>query len=295
MSAATEQGVYRILHLIRLLNSTPRRNAKQLMQIQGQSKSTFYRDLKLLERLGYFHDQDQHGRYFLQLKLERGKQSVLEPDELFFLQDLLQQTSSDSPQAQAILHKFDLNLNMIPLADALPQLHASRILQVIRVALETQSRVIIKAYHSLSSGVVSDRWIEPLEVTPDYRYLIGWDLDKNRQSQFKLTRIQDIEFTEGKVTPGRLASPMDIFGLTGEEWLDVKLRLSNTAHHLLIEEFPLSRTYIRRRHNGVFFEGQVRNWKGIGRFILGLPGEVEVIAPAELKVYLQERVKLIGE
>jgi len=290
MSSSTEKGVYRILHLIRLLNSTPRRKASQLMQILGQSKSSFYRDMEMLERLGYIWDKDQNDGYFLQLKLERGQKSVLEPDELFFLQDLLQQTSANSPQAQAILHKFDLNLNMIPLADALPQLHANRILQLVRAALETQSNILIKGYHSLSSESVGNRRVEPLEITPDYRYLIGWDMDKERQSQFKLSRIQDIEFIEGKVAPGRLASPMDLFGLTGPEWLDVKLRLSNTAHHLLIEEFPLVRTHIRRRHDGIFFEGQVRNWKGIGRFILGLPGEITVIAPEALRVYLRERV-----
>ncbi|PSR13432.1 MAG: hypothetical protein C7N36_08165, partial [Bacteroidetes bacterium] len=76
------------------------------MQILGQSKSSFYRDLDMLERLGYIWDKDQNDGYFLQLKLERGQKSVLEPDELFFLQDLLQQTSANSPQAQAILHKF---------------------------------------------------------------------------------------------------------------------------------------------------------------------------------------------
>jgi predicted DNA-binding transcriptional regulator YafY len=289
MSGKTEQGVLRIFKLIRLLNSTPRRSARQLRNILGQSESTFYRDLQLIENLGYLYDKDQNDCFFLQLQMERGRKSALEPDELFFLQDHLQQTASTSPLAQAILHKFDLNLSMIPLADALPQLHANRILQLLRFALENKYCVRIKGYHSLSSEKVEDRRVEVLEITQDYRYLIGWDMDKDRQGQYKLSRIQDVEYLEERVTPGRLASPMDIFGLTGYEWLDIKLKLSNTAYHLLLEEFPLSRTFVHRRYNGTFFEGQVRNWKGIGRFILGLPGEIEVVHPEALQVYLRER------
>jgi predicted DNA-binding transcriptional regulator YafY len=35
----------------------------------------------------------------------------------------------------------------------------------------------------------------------------------------------------------------------------------------------------------------VQDWKGVGRFIMGLPGEVEVVEPEELREYLRERVK----
>jgi proteasome accessory factor C len=287
----TEKAVYRIFKLIRLLNSYPRRTVKQLESLVGGSKSALYRDLKMLDRLGYPIETDGHGRKYLQFPFQKGKSSVLEPDELFFLQDHLQQTAGDSPQAQTILHKFNLNLSMIPLADALPQLHANRILQLIRTGIETRSCLLLKGYQSLSSETVSDRRIEPLEITEDYRYLIGWDLDKDRQSQFKIARITDINFLDQKVQPQRVASPTDLFGLTGDKWLDVKLKLSNLAHHLLVEEFPHSRPFIKRRREGVFFEGQVRHWKGIGRFVLGLPGEIEVVQPEAFKAYLRERVE----
>ncbi|MEQ8702786.1 MAG: transcriptional regulator [Phaeodactylibacter sp.] len=291
MNKTTETAVYRVFKLIRLLNSTPRRSARQLAQLLNTSESTLYRHLDLLEDLGYPVETDAYDRKFLQFQFEKGGKSVLEPDELFFLQDHLQQTASDTPEAQAILHKFNLNLSMIPIADALPQLHASRILQLIRTGIETGSCIALKNYQSLSSDTVSDRRVEPLELTSDYRYLIGWDLDKDRQSQFKIARITDIHFLDQKVQPQRVASPTDLFGLTGDKWMDVKLKLSNLAHHLLVEEFSHSRPYIKRRRDGVFFEGQVRNWKGIGRFVLGLPGEIEVVQPEAFREYLRKRVK----
>jgi proteasome accessory factor C len=82
---------------------------------------------------------------------------------------------------------------------------------------------------------------------------------------------------------------MDVFGLTGDAWMDVKLKLSPLAYNLLVEEFPLAKQFAKRRKEGTFFVGPVRHWKGIGRFVLGLPGEIEVIAPEELRAYLKER------
>ncbi|MCB0597430.1 MAG: WYL domain-containing transcriptional regulator [Phaeodactylibacter sp.] len=288
---ADEESLYRIFKLIRLLNTPPPKSAKHLIENLGRSSSQFYRDIALLDGLGYPVDKNEHNRWYLQFQFEKGKKSVLEPEELFFLQEHLQQTGSSSPLAQSILHKFDRNLSMIPLADALPQLHSSRILQLIRTGIETQRCILLRGYHSLASGTMSDRRCEPLEITLDHRYLIAWDLDKGRQSQFKLARIQDVGILDDKVSPGRIASPMDIFGLTGDEWHDVKMKLSNFAHHLLLEEFPSAQPDIKRRREGVFFEGRVRSWKGIGRFVLGLPGEIEVVGPEGFRGYLRERLK----
>ncbi|MGK0364994.1 MAG: proteasome accessory factor C, partial [Saprospiraceae bacterium] len=135
------------------------------------------------------------------------------------------------------------------------------------------------------------RYIEPMELTEDFRYLIAWDLNKEGQRQFKLERIEDVDLLDERVEKERIASPIDIFGLTGDTWESVRLKLSPTAHHLIIEEFPLSRQYIRKVKNQIIFDGMVRHWKGIGRFCLGLPEEVEVLDPEALREYLNEKIE----
>jgi hypothetical protein len=87
---------------------------------------------------------------------------------------------------------------------------------------------------------------------------------------------------------------MDIFGLTGDAWYDVKLRLSPTAHYLLIEEFPLAARYIHKRAEVIYFQGIVRHWKGVGRFVLGLLGEIEVLSPTAFQDYLREKIGRFG-
>lgn len=287
----TDKGMFRIFNLIRLLNTQPAKTVRQLSLHLDVSRSQIHRDLNMLERLGYIIETDRGYRKFLQFHLPQGDHASLTPDELFFLQEHLQQTASISPQAQSILHKFDRNLSMIPLAETLPLLHQNRLIQLARTAINRQICIRIKGYRSISSDGISDRLVEPLEVTTDFKYLIAWDLEKDRQRQFKFARIQHLEVTEQPIKPGRVATPIDLFGLTGDKWLEVRLQLSNFAYHLLLEEYPTSLGMIRRKTGGIFFEGQVRNWQGIGRFVLGLPGEIEVLSPPAFKKYLQKKVK----
>ena len=284
------QKLYRVFQLIRILNTPPGKTVKQLINILNSSKSDIYRLLNLLEELGYPVETDFQHRKFLQLPFSKQDKSTLDPEELFYLQEVLQQHTGGSSLAASILHKFDQNLNLIPLADSLPQLHITRMQKLAKAGIDMRKCLKIHRYRSLTGDDVRDRWVEPLEITQDGKYLIAWDKEVDDQRQFKIIRIQDIDILEEKVTPNRIASPMDIFGLTGEEWLSVRMELSSLAHHLIVEEFPYCTQFIRKTNDRILFDGMVRNWKGIGRFVLGLPGEVKVLSPDKFKNHLKKRV-----
>ena len=286
-----QKRLKRVFELIRLLNTPPTKSIAILKQRLKTSRSEVYRLIELLREIKYPVEKDHQNRYYLSFTFSEKENNVLTISEQAFLQEHLQQTAGSSPDAQAILHKFNLHMSLIPLADALPQLHASRILQLLRGAVADGSCIRLKGYRSLTSNTIMDRRVEPLEITGDYRYLIAWDLEKDDQRQFKINRIEDVETLKEKVSPRRYPSPMDMFGLTGDDWTVVRMRLSDTAYHLLVEEFPLSRASIRKVRQERVFEGMVRNWKGIGRFVLGLPGEIEVLEPEAFKNYLKEKIK----
>ena len=292
---ADQQKLYKVLQLIRLLNTPPSKDVPALVRRLSASKSRIYEYLALIERVGYKIKTDSNHRKSLELSVSKYGNGVLEPDDLALIQDILQRSGSKNPLAQELLHKLDANLSLIPLADALPQLHASRMIQLIRAGIQQQRRLMLRRYRSLTSNETTDRYIEPMELTEDFRYIIAWDIKKKGQRQFKLERIEDVDLLDEKIAKERIASPMDIFGLTsddnmGHQWHSVKLKLSATAHHLIIEEFPLSRQYIRIVRKQIIFDGMVRHWKGIGRFCLGLPGEVEVLEPDELRMYLNKKM-----
>jgi predicted DNA-binding transcriptional regulator YafY len=283
--------VQKVFDLIRLLNSPRGRTAQELMRRVGVKKTRIYEMLKFLEELGYKIKTDKQHRKSFEISVTKEGSSRIDGEELIHLQDILQRSSGNHPLTTSLLNKFNANLSLIPLADALPQLHAERMIQLIRIGLENRRRLLLHNYPSFKTGIPKNRIIEPLELTEDYRYIIGWEPEIKRQGQFKISRIQDVDVLEETFEAGRTNTPMDIFGLTGEEWMDVKLELSDFAHHLMVEEFPLSVRFINSRRKPVIFDGRVRNWKGIGRFVLGLISEIEVIEPQAFKVYLNEKIR----
>lgn len=284
-----QQKLYTVFQLIRLLSAPPAKDVSQLTRQLGLKKSTVYEYVNLLKRVGYIVETDVQHRKYIDFQAGNNKAGVLSVDELSHLQEILQQMGVQSALSQTIIHKLELNLSLVPLADALPQLHTSRIIQLIRSGINIKHRLILRRYRSLTSNTVEDRHIAPLEITQDYRYLIAWDINKQGQRQFKINRIEDVDLLDEPIIIKHVPSPMDIFGLTGDDWLSVRLQLSSTAQHLLIEEFPLSRPYIRTINQQTIFDGMVRNWKGVGRFVLGLPGEIKVLQPQAFIDYLEKR------
>jgi predicted DNA-binding transcriptional regulator YafY len=283
--------IRKVFDLIRLLNSPRGKTAQELMRRIGVKKTRIYEMLKMLEDLGYKIQTDKEHRKSFEISVTKEGSSVIDGEELLHLQDILQRSSGNHPLTTSLLNKFNANLSLIPLADALPQLHAERMIQLIRIGLENRRRLLLHNYPSFTRGTLENRIIEPLELTEDCRYIIGWEPKINRQGQFKISRIQDVDVLDETFEAGRTNTPMDIFGLTGEEWMDVKLELSDFAYHLMVEEFPLSARYVNNRRKPVVFDGRVRNWKGIGRFVLGLISEIKVLEPQAFKDYLNEKIR----
>jgi len=78
----------------------------------------------------------------------------------------------------------------------------------------------------------------------------------------------------------------------------VEAELSLKAANLLREEYPLAEKYL----SDLDVTGTLRyllkipvaDYHGIGRFVLGLQGEVNVIGPKEFKIFLREAQKKMG-
>jgi hypothetical protein len=56
-----------------------------------------------------------------------------------------------------------------------------------------------------------------------------------------------------------------------------------------LEEFPASEEELKADGASWILKTQVCSWKGIGRFVLGLPGNVEVVDSPEFLHYLKDQ------
>ena len=69
--------------------------------------------------------------------------------------------------------------------------------------------------------------------------------------------------------------------------------LGHLSYNVLIEEYPNTAKYIQQTNDGKYLlEMDVCSYLGIGRFVLGLFDDIEVIGDEGFKAYLQEKIQL---
>jgi len=84
----------------------------------------------------------------------------------------------------------------------------------------------------------------------------------------------------------------DAFKISATEPLhQVEAILSLKAYSLLLEEFPLSKDFIKKGKKGYELKIPVAGHQGIGRFVMGLPGEIEILGSKGFKEFLKEERK----
>ena len=164
---ADQKKLHKVLMLIRLLNTPPAKDVPQLIRLLGSTKSRVYEYLQLLEKVGYRINTDQNYRKSFDFVTPRSGEGALGADELLYLQDVLQRFGGQDLHAKNILYKFDLNISLIPLADALPQLHRGRIIQLLRVGINTSSRLMLRNYRSLTRESLKTLWRLVLSKNPN--------------------------------------------------------------------------------------------------------------------------------
>lgn len=283
----------RILRLIRLLRDR-KRTAKQLAKLLNTDLRNVYRDFKVIQNIGYVLHHDEEARYSLE-ENPTGARAQFSMEETRLIRQHLAALPTTHPLKASIEKKIYLSSELLPLADELADRHRATLISRLQGAIQQGRQVRLVKYHSSNSSSIEDRLVEPLSLTDDYAILNAFELDARKQKTFKLARIEDVEVLEAACTNIPEALELDLFGFSGPRPLPVVVRLSFLAHRLLHEEFPAARGYLSlKAPDEPFpyeFRYDVRDYRGLGRFLLGLPGEVQVVEPEALQTFLREKME----
>ena len=291
-----QQKIVRILRLISLLADKPSRNVPELAKVLEISRNTVYRDLTSLKEVGYHIETDELNHYFISESNSKSRNSF-EPQELILLNQVLAAIEEANPLRESIKKKLYFSSNLVPLAEELTDIHHAKTVQRLSVAIETQKQCRLLGYQSAVSEMTKDRLIEPISFSKNNSQLCAFDVEKNALRLFKIKRIEKVELLDTPFHKQHAEHQIDVFGFAwqdGKSFL-AKLQLSKRAHQLLAEEYPEARKYIAKTNQAQFpyrLVYEAHNVAGIGRFILGLPGEIKVESPNELKEYLKKMTKI---
>lgn len=158
-------------------------------------------------------------------------------------------------------------------------------------AIKLQRCVLLKDYRSSRSDSVSDRVVEPFQFLFRNEDVRCYELKTASCKTFKVARMGEVIVLDVKWSHASEHKTFytDMFHFSGEEQWPVKLRLDRLAAELLKEEYPVTQSELQETEEGWVLQTKVCSWKGIGRFVLGLPGNVEVIDTPNFVDYLKSQ------
>ncbi len=163
-------------------------------------------------------------------------------------------------------------------------------------AIENKKRVVLKNYSSAHGNDIRDREVEAYAFTTNYVQVWCYCPEENKNKLFKISRIGSVEILPEawQHETNHQSGYIDVFRMNSNETKPVKLKLGLRTASLLTEEFPLASKYLNKlSDNEWIFESEVCSYDGVGRFVMGLLNDIEIIETPELQKHIVTHLKNI--
>ncbi len=293
-----QNKLQRLLEIMIFLSSGLKYTLEEISERFEMSERTTRRYIQTFRDAGFIISKPENGRYHIDKNSPHFKEISellhFSKEETVILQKAIHSVNDENLLKQNLVKKLYALYDFNRVADTLVNKKHSVNIHQLMQAIKHKNKVILHNYLSANSKQQKDRLVEPFDFTNNYIAIWAYDIEAGCCKTFKNTRIASVQILPEawEHQEKHKTLPMDVFRISSEEKIDIKLQLSIRAAELLQEEYPLSEQYIRQINNEQFeFEGPVSNFKGVGRFIMGLCDEIEVIYPKDLKDFLKNKIE----
>ncbi len=286
----------KILQLLDLLSGIRRYTSDEIRERLQLSKRGLYRYINTLKNFGFVVDKDNRG-YILEKNNKAAKElgSLLHfsEEEAYILNEAINSIATTTKARASLVSKLSALYDTDRIAIRFTAKKQSSKIKPLLEAMHNKQQVKIEEYRSSVGGTVSDRILEPFGFTPNYISVWAYEPQSGENKLFKVERMKKVEPTgeQWQFEDKHHADPVDCFRVAGKKKMRVKFEMSLLAKNLLTEEYPLSEPFIRTLgENNYLFDGWVAAKEGIGRFILGLPGEIRNLDNDEIRRYIEKKL-----
>ena len=173
--------------------------------------------------------------------------------------------------------------------------HSKNVRHLVQ-AMEERRTVILKKYASSHGNDIRDRRVEAFAFTTNYEQVWCYCLEESEVKLFRVSRIGEVEVLQEpwQHEAAHQLGYIDIFRMHSNVKMRVILKMGLRSSSLLMEEFPLASKQMKRiSDNEWMLDTEVCSYEGVGRFVLGLPGDILIIDSPELVQYIATQVEKI--
>lgn len=283
----------RLLRLMKLMTGNVNYTVNDLAERLDTSYRSIYRYIETFKEAGFVVHKLEGGIYKL------GKESRYFKDisqlvhftdeEAHIVNQLIEGLDDTNALKQNLRKKLSTVYNCTSMASSIVRgKNASNVNRLLE-AMEEQRQVVLVDYASSHAGVTRNRIIEPFGFTTNYVQAWCYEPESGMNKLFKISRIGSVEVLDKawQYTDKHQEGYIDIFRMTGFTKHRVCLKLGMLAHNLLVEEYPLAERDITPTKDGQWMlDTEVCNYVGIGRFVLGLLDDIEIVDSPEFDEYI---------
>ncbi len=286
----------RLLRIMQLMTDRKKRYTIQdLADILDISQRSVYRYIDTFESVGFIVNKSD-GVVWL-AKESKHFRTIADlvyftEEEAFVLKRAVESLDITNPAVNGVKSKLYSLYDFRKVADILVNPAVSRVVNTLLDAIANERQVILKNYRSSHSAKVFDRVVEPVQFGVNMVDILCYELSSCSCKTFKVHRIEEVIVTEQewvfKDSHKRIVT--DIFRFSGIDTYPIKLKLSMTAANLLMEEFSVSSdTIVKISDNEYIYRDSVCSFEGVGRFVLGLCNEIEILESEQFLDFLNKK------
>ena len=289
----------KIEHLFRLMTLLMRGESLSVAQLAEKAEihpRAVYRMIENLRELGF-------------IVLKDGAKYRLDPNSPFFrgvfgeihfsqdealaMSQVLASVSDNSPQVRHLREKLSrLYGDEVLARHAIDDLHARNFREIFR-AVSEERLCVLRGYSSHSSGQTRDRIVEPYVFLAENSEVRCFEPESGMNKTFKVSRAESVELLDLRWSYKEKHEPFftDLFHFSGQELARVRLRMGSLAASLLCEEYPFAESQMHKLSDGRYLlDTKVCSFKGIGRFVIGLLDDIEIVGSPKFVSYLKDRI-----
>lgn len=284
------------LELLILLSDGRNYTIEELCERMELSRRNFYYLLDFIKHAGFivFKNQgcyhiDRRSPFFTQLL-----QTIQFTDrDVKTIHSVLTMAGNDSEMVNQLRQKLENAYSLSVSADSPVRRQMDSNLKMLRKAMSEKKTVRLVGYSSPHSHTVKDRIVEPFLLLHDNQDVRCHELVSGANKTFKISRMTGVEMLD---TPWLHEDShrqvfTDIFMFSSEERHRVRLRLGQLSHNLFVEEYPQGAHYVTPNEDGSWLlDIEVCDYRGLGRFVLGLFKDIEVVEGDGFKAYMKDEI-----
>ena len=286
--------ILRLLNLMKLLSSNVDYTIRELMDRLAISRRSIFRYLDTLRIAGFaVAKKGTNIHKLLSMPKEGINLSNLihfSEEEAYLLHNLIGALTSDCQVAINLENKLAALFDATSVTEIIGNKITGENIMRLRQAIDEKKQVTLVRYESGNTMSISDRLVEPIKFSSNYRDVYAYEVSTGLTKVFKISRIGlvDVSLADWQHEDKHEKIETDCFRMAGKEDIPVTLKMTLKAKNLLIEEYPLASKYISYDGKEWWFKGNVKDLAGVGRFVIGLADQIQVIGSEELVNYIRD-------